>query len=115
MRRHSYKPCCTVTRLSLQAAGLVAKAKRRGAHRMKKGCVGRCSLGPGKSKFRGHTFATWLDGEALHLMQLPVKFVVPEKNVTYCLFETRAAGGALQVHLMLLGHIALGYGSVACI
>ena len=36
LRRHNYKLCCTVTRLSLQAAGLVAKAKRRGAHRKKR-------------------------------------------------------------------------------
>ena len=36
MRRHGYKLCYTVTRLSLQAAGLVAKAKRRGAHRKKR-------------------------------------------------------------------------------
>jgi hypothetical protein len=34
--RHHYKLCYTVTRLSLQAAGLVAKAKRRGAHRKKR-------------------------------------------------------------------------------
>jgi len=34
--RHGYKLCYTVTRLSLQAAGLVAKAKRRGAHRKKR-------------------------------------------------------------------------------
>jgi len=36
VHRHSYKLCYTVTRLSLQAAGLVAKAKRRGAHRKKR-------------------------------------------------------------------------------
>jgi transposase InsO family protein len=36
LRRHNYKLCYTVTRLSLQAAGLVAKAKRRGAHRKKR-------------------------------------------------------------------------------
>src|SRR5215468_797802 len=36
VRRHSYKLCYTVMRLSLQAAGLVAKAKRRGAHRKKR-------------------------------------------------------------------------------
>jgi hypothetical protein len=36
VRRHGYKLCYTVTRLSLQAAGLVAKAKRRGAHRKKR-------------------------------------------------------------------------------
>jgi Helix-turn-helix domain len=36
VRRHHYKLCYTVTRLSLQAAGLVAKAKRRGAHRKKR-------------------------------------------------------------------------------
>lgn len=35
-RRHNYKLCYTVTRLSLQAAGLVARAKRRGAHRKKR-------------------------------------------------------------------------------
>ena len=35
VRRHDYKLCYTVTRLSLQAAGLVPKAKRRGAHRKK--------------------------------------------------------------------------------
>lgn len=35
-RRHNYKLGYTVTRLSLQAAGLVAKAKRRGAHRKKR-------------------------------------------------------------------------------
>ncbi len=36
VKRHNYKLCYTVTRLSLQAAGLVAKAKRRGAHRKKR-------------------------------------------------------------------------------
>ena len=36
VRRHSYKLGYTVTRLSLQAAGLVAKAKRRGAHRKRR-------------------------------------------------------------------------------
>jgi transposase len=36
VRRHNYKLCYTVTRLSLQAANLVAKAKRRGAHRKKR-------------------------------------------------------------------------------
>ena len=36
VRRHGYKLCYTVTRLSLQVAGLVAKAKRRGAHRKKR-------------------------------------------------------------------------------
>src|SRR5580704_17020896 len=35
-RRHNYRLGYTVTRLSLQAAGLVAKAKRRGAHRKKR-------------------------------------------------------------------------------
>jgi hypothetical protein len=36
VRRHNYKLGYTVTRLSLQAAGLVRKAKRRGAHRKKR-------------------------------------------------------------------------------
>jgi hypothetical protein len=36
VRRHNYKLCYTVTRLSLQAANLVLKAKRRGAHRKKR-------------------------------------------------------------------------------
>ena len=36
VKRHNYKLCYTVTKLSLQAAGLVAKAKRRGAHRKKR-------------------------------------------------------------------------------
>ena len=36
VRRHDYKLCYTVTRLSLQAAGLVPKAKRRGTHRKKR-------------------------------------------------------------------------------
>jgi hypothetical protein len=36
VRRHGYKLGYTVTRLSLQAAGLVARAKRRGAHRKKR-------------------------------------------------------------------------------
>jgi hypothetical protein len=36
VHRHNYTLCYTVTRLSLQAAGLVAKAKRRGAHRKKR-------------------------------------------------------------------------------
>lgn len=36
VRRHGYKLCYTVTRLSLQAAGLVAKARRRSAHRKKR-------------------------------------------------------------------------------
>jgi len=36
VRRHGYKLGYTVTRLSLQAAGLVVKAKRRSAHRKKR-------------------------------------------------------------------------------
>ncbi len=36
LRRHDYKLCYTVTRLSLQDAGLVQRAKRRGAHRKKR-------------------------------------------------------------------------------
>jgi hypothetical protein len=36
VKRHNYKLCYTVTKASLQAAGLVAKAKRRGAHRKKR-------------------------------------------------------------------------------
>jgi Helix-turn-helix domain len=36
VRRHNYKLCYTVTKLALQATGLVAKAKRRGAHRKKR-------------------------------------------------------------------------------
>src|SRR5215470_522120 len=36
VKRHHYKLCYTVTKASLQAAGLVAKAKRRGAHRKKR-------------------------------------------------------------------------------
>jgi hypothetical protein len=35
-KRHNYKLGYTVTRLSLQAAGLLKKAKRRGAHRKKR-------------------------------------------------------------------------------
>ena len=33
VKRHNYKLCYTVTKASLQAAGLVAKARRRSAHR----------------------------------------------------------------------------------
>ena len=36
VKRHNYKLCYTVTKASLQAAGLVAKAKRRSAHRKKR-------------------------------------------------------------------------------
>jgi hypothetical protein len=36
VKRHDYKLCYTVTKASLQAAGLVAKAKRRGAHRKRR-------------------------------------------------------------------------------
>jgi helix-turn-helix protein len=36
VRRHNYQLCYTVTRLSLQSAGLVSKAKRRGTHRKKR-------------------------------------------------------------------------------
>ena len=36
VRRHNYHLCYTVTRLSLQSAGLVAKARRRSAHRKKR-------------------------------------------------------------------------------
>jgi hypothetical protein len=36
VRRHNYRLCYTVTKLSVQAAGLVKKAKRRGAHRKKR-------------------------------------------------------------------------------
>src|ERR1700693_3024169 len=32
VKRHNYKLCYTVTKLSLQAAGVVAKDKRRSAH-----------------------------------------------------------------------------------
>ena len=36
VKRHGYKLCYTVTKASLQAAGLVAKARRCGAHRKKR-------------------------------------------------------------------------------
>jgi hypothetical protein len=36
VKRHDYKLCYTVTKLSLQAAGLATKAKRRGAHRKRR-------------------------------------------------------------------------------
>ena len=36
VKRHGYKLCYTVTKASLQAAGLVAKARRRGAHRKRR-------------------------------------------------------------------------------
>jgi transposase len=36
VKRHGYKLCYTVTKASLQAAGLVAKARRRSAHRKKR-------------------------------------------------------------------------------
>jgi hypothetical protein len=36
VKRHNYKLGYTLTQLSLQAAGLAAKAKRRGAHRKKR-------------------------------------------------------------------------------
>jgi len=36
VKRHGYKLCYTVTKASLQAAGLVVKARRRGAHRKKR-------------------------------------------------------------------------------
>jgi hypothetical protein len=36
VKRHNYKLCYTVTKASLQAAGLAAKARRRGAHRKKR-------------------------------------------------------------------------------
>ena len=36
VKRHDYKLCYTVTKASLQAAGLVAKARRRGAHRKRR-------------------------------------------------------------------------------
>src|SRR5262249_59071464 len=36
VKRHNYKLCYTVTKASLQAAGLVPKAKRRSAHRKKR-------------------------------------------------------------------------------
>jgi hypothetical protein len=36
VKRHHYKLCYTVTKASLQAAGLVAKARRRSAHRKKR-------------------------------------------------------------------------------
>jgi transposase len=36
VKRHDYKLCYTVTKASLQAAGLVAKARRRSAHRKKR-------------------------------------------------------------------------------
>ena len=36
VKRHGYKLCYTVTKASLQAAGLVAKARRRSAHRKRR-------------------------------------------------------------------------------
>jgi hypothetical protein len=36
VKRHGYKLCYTVTKASLQASGLVAKARRRSAHRKKR-------------------------------------------------------------------------------
>jgi len=56
VRRHGYKLCYTVTRLSLQAAGLVAKAKRRGAHRKKRA---RRPL-PGMLLFQGGSTHRWI-------------------------------------------------------
>ena len=56
VRRDNYKLCYTVTRLSLQAAGLVAKAKRRGAHRKKRV---RRSL-PGMLPFQDGSTHRWL-------------------------------------------------------
>jgi hypothetical protein len=56
VRRHNYKLCYTVTRLSLQAARLVAKAKRRGAHRKKRV---RCPL-PGMLLFQDGSTHRWI-------------------------------------------------------
>src|SRR6516165_8696275 len=58
VKRHHYKLCYTVTKASLQAAGLVAKAKRRGAHRKKRV---RRSL-PGMLLFQDGSTHRWIAG-----------------------------------------------------
>ena len=58
VRRHGYKLGYTVTRLSLQAAGLVAKAKRRGAHRKRRP---RRPL-PGMLLFQDGSTHRWIPG-----------------------------------------------------
>ena len=58
VRRHNYKLGYTVTRLSLQAAGLVSKATSRGAHRRKRV---RRPL-PGMLLFQDGSTHRWLPG-----------------------------------------------------
>ena len=57
-RRHHYRLSYTVTRLSLQSVGLVAKAKRRGAHRKKRA---RRAL-PGMLLFQDGSTHRWIAG-----------------------------------------------------
>ena len=57
-KRHGYTLCYTVTRLSLQGAGLVAKGKRGGPHRKKRE---RRPL-PGMLLFQDGSRHAWLDG-----------------------------------------------------
>ena len=62
IRTHGYQLCYTVTRLALQSAGLVAKAKHRGKHRKKRA---RRPL-PGMLLFQDGSTHRWLpDTEAL--------------------------------------------------
>jgi hypothetical protein len=58
VKRHGYKLCYTVTKASLQAAGLVAKAKRRSAHRKKRE---RRPL-PGMLLFQDGSTHRWITG-----------------------------------------------------
>jgi Helix-turn-helix domain len=58
VREHGYTLCCTVTHLSLQSAGLVAKAAVRGKHRKRRE---RQSL-PGMLLFPDGSTHCWLPG-----------------------------------------------------
>ena len=58
VERHGYKLCYTVTRLALQAAGLVSPGKRRGVHRKKR----ERRPQPGMLLFQDGSTHRWLPG-----------------------------------------------------
>jgi hypothetical protein len=77
--RHNYKLGYTVTRLSLQAAGLVTKAKRRGVHRKKRE---RRPM-PGMLLFQDGSSHRWLPG-----LDRDLDLIVTLDDATGALYST---------------------------
>lgn len=98
-RRHNYTLGYTVTRLSLQAAGLVSKAKSRGAHRRKRV---RRPL-PGMMLFQDGSTHRWLPGLG-HDIDLIVTLDDATSRIVSALFV--AQEGAMSSFLGLAETIA---------